>query len=154
MMSSPVEVRRARGPDIGSIVDLRIAFERVTRDSGSFDEALRRAEIAALLGPDLAAGRLLCWLAETGGRAVAQAALRLPGRSCAGGEGEILNVYTEPAFRRQGIGAALAAMAFAEARSLGLASLRLQPTEDSRRIYERAGFRWAKGRMFLALRRL
>jgi GNAT superfamily N-acetyltransferase len=153
-MPGPVEIRRARGSDIGSIVDLRIAFERLTRDSCSFDEAHRRAEIAALLGPDLAAGRLLCWLAEAGGRTVAQAALRLPCRSCAGGEAEILNVFTEPSFRRRGIGAALVAAAIAEARGLGLASLRLQPTEDSRRIYGRAGFRVAKGRMFLVLRRL
>jgi ribosomal protein S18 acetylase RimI-like enzyme len=152
-MPEIVTVRRVGSSDMDAIVGLRIAFERITRDSGSLDEAGRRAELAALLGPDLAAGRLLCWLAETGGRAVAQAALRRSGRARAGGEGEILNVYTDPAYRGRGIGTALAAAAMAEARCLGLRRLRLQPTEDSRRIYERAGFRRAGGHMVCDLER-
>ena len=129
-------LRRARASDLASVVALRLEFERITRDSGSLDWAARAAELASLLGPDLAEGRLLCWIAEAGGRAVAQAALRLLGR----GEGEILNVFTQAEFRGRGIGSALVALAVSEAASLGLSRLRLQPTEESRGIYERAGF--------------
>jgi ribosomal protein S18 acetylase RimI-like enzyme len=152
-MTEAVRVRRAGPADLDAIIGLRIDFERITRDSGSFDEVLRRAEIASLLGPDLAEGALVCWLAESGRRAVAQAALRRCGRAFACGEGEILNVYTVPAYRGRGTGTALANAAIAEARCLGMSRLRLQPTEDSRRIYERAGFRQRGGCMIFDLER-
>ena len=150
----PATLRRAVVSDLASIIDLRIDFERITRDSGSLDVAHRRVEIEALLGPDLSTGKLLCWLAETGGRVVAQAALCLSDHARTGGSGEILNVYTDPGHRGGGIGAALVGEAIAEARSLGLISIRLQPTMDSRRIYERAGFRRSGGGMVLDLRRM
>jgi GNAT superfamily N-acetyltransferase len=147
-MPDPFVIRRAHGPDLASIIELRIEFERITRDSGSLDEGARRTQLSALLGPDLESGRLRCWMAEIFGCAVAQAALRLRRGA---GSGEILNAFTEPAFRGRGIGSALVAAAIAEARRLGLASLILQPTEDSRRIYERMGFRADRGRMLLEL---
>jgi ribosomal protein S18 acetylase RimI-like enzyme len=140
-------VRRAGAADIDAIVALRIDFERITRDSGSMDEGARRAELAGLLGPDLASGRLLCWLAADGDRPVAQAALRL----LPGGTGELMNVYVAPAFRRRGLGAALVASAIAEAAERGLARVTLEPTEDSRALYERAGFVAAGRRMTLDL---
>jgi len=129
-------LRRARASDLAAVVALRLDFERITRDSGSLDCGARAGEIAALLGPDLAEGRLLCWIAEAGGGPVAQAALRLLPR----GEGELMNVFTRPEFRGRGLGSALVALAVSEAASLGLSRLSLQPTDSSRRIYERAGF--------------
>jgi GNAT superfamily N-acetyltransferase len=126
---------------------MRIEFERITLDSGSADEAARRSELAALLGPDLAAGALIAWIAEEEGRAAGQSALRLTP-----GEGELMNVYVRPGFRRRGLGAALVAAALDEARALGLKRICLQGTEDSRRIYERAGFESRGGRMILDLR--
>jgi ribosomal protein S18 acetylase RimI-like enzyme len=154
MREAPV-FRRAEAADLDAIVGLRLALERQTRDSGSMDESWRRAEVEALLAPDLASGVLLCWLAEAGGRAVAQAALRTRRPSGAGpaGEGELLNVYTEPAYRGRGIASSLVGLAIAEARALGLGRLRLQATEDSRRIYARAGFRRAGRAMVLRLGR-
>src|SRR5208337_2843500 len=136
-------IRRAVASDLEAIVGLRLAFERITRDSGSLDEVSRRAELASLLGADMAEGNLVCWLAEDGGRAVAQAALRVRRRAgaAAGGLGELLNVYTDPSYRGRGIGSALVAEAVAEASAIGLGRVRLRPTDDSRRIYERAGFR-------------
>jgi GNAT superfamily N-acetyltransferase len=136
-------IRRAVASDLEAIIGLRLAFERITRDSGSLDEVSRRAELASLLGADMAEGSLVCWLAEDGGRAVAQAALRVRRRAgaVAGGLGELLNVYTDPAYRGRGIGSALVAEAMAAASAIGLGRVRLRPTEDSRRIYERAGFR-------------
>lgn len=145
-MPEAAVIRRATESDIGGIVGLRLAFESITRDSGALaagtpGETARRAELVALLGRDMRRGKLLCWLAEEGGCAVAQAALRLR----VGRDGEILNVYTEPAYRGRGIGTALVATAVAEARALGVRRLSLQPTEDSRGLYKRAGFR-AEGR--------
>jgi ribosomal protein S18 acetylase RimI-like enzyme len=145
-LSETIGLRRAAESDLAAIIDLRIRFERITRDSGSFAEGERRAELSALLGPDLASSRLLCWLAEEGGRAIASAGLRFRD-----GEGEMLNVYTMASYRGRGIGSALVGAAIAEARERGLRRLRLQATEDSRRIYERAGFRAAGRGMILPL---
>jgi GNAT superfamily N-acetyltransferase len=150
-MLESLAFRRAEAADLGAVVELRMSFERITRDSGSMDEPGRRAEVGALLGPDLASGALRCWVAESGGSAVAQASLRVTRSSGAAGEGELLNVYTEPAYRGRGIASALVGLAIAEARSLGLGRLRLQATEESRRIYERAGFRRAGRAMVLRL---
>jgi GNAT superfamily N-acetyltransferase len=146
-------IRRAVASDLEAIVGLRLDFERITRDSGSLDETSRRAELSSLLGADLAAGSLVCWLAEDGGRAVAQAALRVKRRAGAAsrGLGELHNVYTDPAYRGRGLGSALVAEAMAEASALGLGRLRLRPTDDSRRIYERAGFRAEGNDMVLDL---
>ncbi len=148
-MPFPAVIRRAIASDLETIVDLRMAFERITRDSGSMDAASRRAEIASLLVKDLAKGRLVCWIAEEEGHPVAQAALRIRRRG--GSAGEILNVYTDPVFRGRGIGSALVAAAIAEASAMGLGRLRLRPTDDSRRIYERAGFRAEGNDMVLDL---
>ncbi len=158
-------IRRAGPGDLGAIVEMRIEFERITRDSGSADEAERAAELAELLGPDLESGALVAWIAEEEGRAVGQAALRLAAAGAGGPsragvpeggeaarEAELMNVYVRPAFRRRGLGASLVAAALAEARELGLCRITLQPTEDSRRIYERSGFRPERGRMALDLR--
>lgn len=152
---------------------MRIEFERITRDSGSADEVARRSELAALLGPDLASGALIAWIAEAEGLAAGQSALRLtryraengsrefafgeqrlapgPAGRAAALEGELMNVYVRPEFRRRGVGAALVAAAIDEARALGLRRITLQGTEDSRRIYERAGFEGRGGRMVLDL---
>jgi ribosomal protein S18 acetylase RimI-like enzyme len=139
-----IAYRAATIVDLDAIVRLRIEFERITRDSGSLDEAARSEELGGLFGPDLESGTLRAYLAEAGALAVAglplgavaQSALRLLGD----GEGEILNVYTIPAYRRRGIGSELVDLAIAEAVSLRLRRLTLQCTEDSRRIYESRGF--------------
>jgi GNAT superfamily N-acetyltransferase len=139
---------------------MRIEFERITRDSGSADEAARRSELAALLGPDLASGALIAWIAEAEGRAAGQSALRLAQRRARGEAGpgaaaleaELMNVFVRPEFRRRGLGEALVAAALEEARAMGVGRITLQGTEDSRRIYERAGFRGRGGRMILDLR--
>jgi len=155
-------IRRAGSGDLDAIVEMRIEFERITRDSGTMDEAARRAELSALLGPDLESGAFLAWIVEVEGRAVGQAALRLlsgaptpagGGRSRADGrEAELMNVYVRPTYRRLGLGTALVAAALGEARARLLDRITLQPTDDSRRIYERAGFRPEGGRMILDLR--
>jgi len=151
-MSASAVIRRAAGSDMEAIASLRLAFELITRDSGSLAETARLAEIAKLLGRDLERGRLLCWVAEEGGDVVAQAALRLRGgRAGTAACGELINVYTEPERRGRGIGSALVAMAIAEARELGLVRLVLQATDDSRSIYERAGFRVSGRKMILDL---
>jgi arylformamidase len=138
------EYRAAGAGDIGALVDLRIDFTRIVKDSGLADESEQRATLARFFARDLASGALRCWLCLEDGRAVGSSGLRVFGalsREGPPGTGEILSVFTAGEYRRRGIGAALLELAIAKARELGLESLRLQPTDDGRPLYERAGFR-------------
>lgn len=143
------ECRRAGRTDIDALVDLRIDFMRIVKDGGLPDEAAWRAELARVFARDLAAETLRVWVAvERGegraggaGRVIGTSGLALGRHGAGPGEGEILNVYTIPERRRRGVASALLALVLDEARRIGLARARLQPTPDSRRLYERAGFR-------------
>jgi ribosomal protein S18 acetylase RimI-like enzyme len=134
--------RCAASSDIPALVDLRIEFLRIVKDSGLPDEAEWRAHFAALFARELASGALLVWVAEEGGRIVGASGLRLPRQpeGQTSPEGEILNMYTIRECRRRGIGSELLSLAIAEARARGLERLRLQPTDLGRPLYLRAGF--------------
>ena len=57
-----------------------------------------------------------------------------------GEQGLVLNVYTEPAWRRRGLGERLLRHLLAWAESRALASLVLHASPDARPLYERLGF--------------
>jgi GNAT superfamily N-acetyltransferase len=112
------------------------------------------ADTVARLGPALAEGRYVGWLlapAGEPGRVVAGAGIllreQLPfpvegGRAVRHGEqGLVLNVYTEPGWRRRGLAERLmrALLAWADAR--GLSSVVLHASDEGRPLYERLGFR-------------
>jgi GNAT superfamily N-acetyltransferase len=108
---------------------------------------------APVLARMMGEGRYHAWVLTPEGRpdeVVAGAGVQLreqlpfpidEGRGVRGGEqGLVLNVYTEPAWRRQGAGERLmrAVLAWSEAR--GLASLILHASDEGRPLYERLGF--------------
>lgn len=153
-----VTYRRAERLDVGALVEFRIDLARLVKDCGIEDEAGLRSELVARFARDLASGELAAWVCLDAGRIVATSALARPEgerrRAEFGlgpGEGLVLNVYTRPAYRRRGIATELLSLAVAEARATGLSRLRLQPTGDSRRVYERAGFRGNDEEMTLDL---
>ena len=113
-------------------------------------EASRAYFIRAI--PD---GRYVAWVAESeGGTAPAQVIggagvqLRelLPRPAAAGGhlvrgpQGLILNVFTERAWRRRGVAAALMRELLRWCRRQGIESLVLHASEDGRPFYEKLGF--------------
>lgn len=59
----------------------------------------------------------------------------------AGRQAIVLNVYTEPAFRRQGIARRLMHQVLAWARDAGIESLVLHAAPDGRALYESLGFK-------------
>lgn len=132
---------------------------RIVKDSGLPDEEAWRAELAELFSRELGSGALLAWVCgERGeggaaevGRVVGSCGLALDRPEAARGEGEILSVYTLPAYRRRGIGTELLRLAICEARGRGLSRLRLQPTDDGLPLYARAGFEKAGEDMVLEL---
>ena len=88
----------------------------------------------------------LGWVAESVGEVVGGAGLMLlewgPTRDDPNPwRGRIVNVYTAPVVRRQGIARLLLAHALQEARARGLHTLGLGTTEMARGLYKQAGFR-------------
>lgn len=89
--------------------------------------------------------RYLGWLAESGGRVIGGAGLTLLDWGPTRGHpdprrGRVVNVYTEPEWRRQGVALALLGRLLAEADALNLGLLSLGTSDQARSLYERLGF--------------
>ncbi len=105
---------------------------------------LREANAAWLarhLGSDFEA-----WLAEAEGRPVGSAAVMWFAHPPSpvnpiGLEAYILNVFTEPAWRRRGVARALMERLVDEARARGVKRIWLRASDDGRPLYESMGFR-------------
>lgn len=148
-MTGP-SIRRATAADAGVLARHRADM---FRDMGQLPADLRdtlveaaRAYFATAV-PD---GRYVAWLAEVEGEIVAGAGLQLREllpRPAAGGtrlvrgpQGLILNVFTEPAWRRRGVAAALMRELLRWCRANGIESLVLHASADGRPLYEKLGF--------------
>ena len=145
-----LSIRRATAADAGVLARHRADM---FRDMGQLNDGLRdtlveaaRAYFAAAI-PD---GRYIAWLAEAGGEVVGGAGLQLrellprpaPGgsRLVGGPQGLIMNVFTERAWRRRGVAAALLRELLRWCRASGIESLVLHASADGRPLYEKLGF--------------
>jgi len=141
-----IALRRATLDDAVTIArHRRLMF----RDIGYHDEALldeMMEKFLPWLKARIASGDYLAWLAvTTGDVVVAGAGLWLmdwPAHmvGLSGLRGNILNVYTEPEFRRRGLARWLveAALYWCEANKIDYVILHASP--DGRRLYESLGF--------------
>jgi ribosomal protein S18 acetylase RimI-like enzyme len=90
------------------------------------------------------AGGIDGWVAECSGEIVASAyavfwqRLPYPGSSR---HAEIAGVYVQPAYRGRGIASELVREAVAAAAAMGVRKIVLHPTERSRALYEKCGFK-------------
>ena len=135
--------REATLADVPELVRLRLALMRsmhpVERPEEFCDTTARYLERALVDGTFVAA------VTESEGRLVASSGmclfLRLPlPESQAGLEGYVLNMYTEPEWRRRGLARELLHRLVEVARARGVHRLWLHATEDGRRLYEDEGF--------------
>jgi len=109
-------------------------------DGHQLEENLRDYFIYAM-----AAGEFIAWLAKSDGKVIATSGLviwRMPPNNSVrtGRQGYILNMYTVPEARRQGICAALLEKMIDEARSLGLSRVHLHASKMGENVYRRRGF--------------
>lgn len=139
---------REAGPDDLDVVGaLRLAFLADHRGVAPSDLPDGfGARTRAYLDRQQRAGTIGSWLAEDdAGRAVGVVTLLVldmpprPGDDRTG-EGYVLNMYVDPAARRQGIGRSLFAALLAGAEERDLRRLFLHATPDGRPLYEQAGF--------------
>ena len=68
-----------------------------------------------------------------------------------GKRAHLMNVYTNRAYRRQGIAQKMVGMLLEEARSKGVTEVSLDATESGRPLYERLGFKNSSEAMVLTI---
>ncbi len=138
--------RSAEPGDAQTLTRLRLAF---FEGGVNVPSATQKEELLFKLPDYFAAhvGRdLLVYLAEADGNAVACAFLLISERPAGpafmnGLTGLILNVHTDPAYRRRGIARTLLEMALADARRMGVSRIELKATPMGQGLYEKLGFR-------------
>ncbi|WP_199098375.1 GNAT family N-acetyltransferase [Dyella sp. ASV21] len=149
-----VRIRQAGVPDAGVMTELRCAFleEELGHSlpDGFADQLRGWIEEAAL------DGRLLFWLAELEGKVAGCVAVNpyphMPSAYFSAGVGwYLLNMYVKPAYRRQGVAAALLATVGAAAREYGVDAINLHATPEAHDLYERFGFTTSIDAMNLSL---
>ena len=155
-MPDEIVIRQATLADVGLIARHRAAM---FLDMGSATQAVVErltSDTEAYLRQAIPSGEYLGWLASLASRpadpiagAGVQVRRVLPfprrwpdGRAdvAHGLQGIILNVYTEPAFRRRGLARRLIQEVLAWAKAARIESLVLHAAPDGRALYEQLGF--------------
>ncbi|MDM9582432.1 MULTISPECIES: GNAT family N-acetyltransferase [unclassified Nostoc] len=139
-------LRQANLQDLEALIQLRLELLReVGEIKGDFDitnlaEATRR-----YLGEKMPSGEFLAWVAEVDSQIVATSGLVFFQRppyngNLSGLEAYIMNVYTIPMWRGQGIATALLKEIISFMRATEAKRLWLHATEDGKRVYEKLSF--------------
>ena len=152
-MPESFSIRRATAADAATLAQHRAGM---FRDMGELPERLTEALVDAsrrYFEEAIPSGEYVGWVAslsEHSRETIAGAGIlvrRMLPRPDAGGrelilgpQGLILNVYTEPAWRRRGIAALLMQRVLDWAAANGVKSLALHASNDGRRLYEKLGF--------------
>jgi ribosomal protein S18 acetylase RimI-like enzyme len=146
-----VRVRRATVDDISALAQHRVGMYHDMGDILESDEARLFDASAAYFRSALDSGEYLAWLAVTSDapeEIVAGAGLivrRMIPRPGAPGvveerEAQIVNVYTEPAWRRRGLATLLMRHVLDYTREHQISRVLLHASKDGRPLYESLGF--------------
>ena len=137
--------RKATVNDINSLTDMRISY--IKEDNGTLPSEEEKTFRKQL--PDYFKRRLgkelIAYIAEENGETVSSCFLLITEKPAGprfpdGLTGTVLNVYTKPSFRRQGLAGKLMKMLLSDARSLGLDYVELKATKDAVKLYKSLGF--------------
>ncbi|EQB2598367.1 GNAT family N-acetyltransferase [Aeromonas salmonicida] len=139
-------IRQADMADIPALVSLRMGL---FCEVGELADPLADLDLwqatSAYFSAGQADGSARSWVAEVGGEVVASGTLALfvrppyPG-NVSGKEAYLLNMYTLPAHRKQGMASALLNAMVAHARTEHLGKVWLHASDQGRPLYERIGF--------------
>ncbi len=138
-----MDIRRATVADAAALSALRLQFLRGINEGD--EPAGLPAATGEYLARALADGSFVAWVAVEDDAVVATSGLSFqelaPNWSNPTGRvGYILNMYTEPTHRGQGLAAALFARLLEEARARGCGKVALHATAEGRRVYSKFGF--------------
>jgi GNAT superfamily N-acetyltransferase len=136
--------RRATLQDVGPLVALRLAFLAEISGASEFNPALRPS-LAEYFSRTIASEEFIGFLAVADGAIVATSGLvihRHPpsNRNPTGREAYVMNMYTDPAWRRRGIASRLLHLLIDYARQNDCGKISMHALPKGRSIYLNAGF--------------
>ncbi len=145
-MTQAFSIRRATLQDVEALVSLRLKLQQ---ESGHLTEVqalsdLRQATYRYLLEA-LPTEAFLVWVAEASGQIVATSGLILfqkppSERNLSGMEAYILNMYTLPQWRGQGIATTLLHTVLTFIKQTRAHRIWMYATQDGKPLYQKAGF--------------
>jgi GNAT superfamily N-acetyltransferase len=140
-----VTIRPATIADIDILTHLRIDFMREMKSMGGFDEEIFVDATRRYFAEAIPTGEFVAWFAEVEGEIVGMSGAvfwqRPPTpKNMTGRDAYILNVYTLPAWRRQGIGRRLMQTTLEAVGAAGVGRAWLRATADGEPLYRRLGF--------------
>ncbi len=145
-MNLGYDIRAAKLKDAAIIAHHRAAM---FRDMGELDDeaaATLEAESLAYFTELIPANKYFGWVVESfgavvaGGGLIVRRLLPMPESLQGGAEAYILNVYTEPAHRRQGLARELMKVMLEWCRDNNIARVTLHASHEGRELYEGLGF--------------
>lgn len=155
-----ITYRKADIRDIPQTVSLRLQFlKEVYPQADDSRDAVLQEKITAYLQEHLPKGDFVNLFAEDNGQVVASAGIVFYNQpplyhNLDGQVAYILNVYTLPAYRGQGIARALMERLITEAKDRNTGKLSLHASKDGRLLYEKLGFLAGDNEMTLQLPRV
>lgn len=140
-----IEYRKANIADIENLVQMRMAMLCEGTDLPEKFRVKLHDNTMEYFMNGLLENNFIVWIAVNGGEIVAMSGLTFyilpPNDLCPNGKTAYIgNVYTLPAFRKQGIAAKLIPMLIEEAKQDGCERILLNTTDAGRSLYEKLGF--------------
>jgi len=136
-------VRRYAAHDLDEVTGLWLLLHREANVGPPDDETALRVSFLGYIPEQVAAGTLLVWVAEDQGRVISTASILrypIPPRGGKTHEGQVINVVTDPRWRKRGVGVALMRELVRFVESSTLRRVWLRTTPSGRGVYTAAGF--------------
>ncbi len=141
-----IQLREIGLAEIDLLTEYRMAYLTELQGEQSFEyrEKLRK-ELNSYFNEALAEKRFFAYLAELNGEILSFGAMvikKIPGdfNQSLYLEGDILNMYTIPKARKNGISALILDRLIVEARQRGISKISLHTTKDGEKLYRKFGF--------------
>lgn len=138
-----VTVRRYAPEDLKAVVELWLLLHREAGVGTPQEEPALRESFRGYLAEQVEQGTLLVWVAEGDGRVVSTASILrypIPPRGGKTHEGSVINVVTEPRWRKRGVALALMCALIRHVEGSSLRRVWLRTTPSGRGVYTTAGF--------------
>ncbi len=141
-----IKYSRATIDDIEILIEYRVRFlNEFFNHSDDEETEILKMELQQYFSKEIPLNSFISWLAEYNGKILGISGMvvwQIPANYNikSGKRGYILNMYTIPEARRNGISTQLLKKLIKEAKLLGINLLNLHPSEDGMNIYKKAGF--------------
>lgn len=144
-MGQSFSIRRATVDDLETLVALRLKLEYDDHPADEQPPAEVKRALQAYLAEALPSEQMLIWVAEAAGKIVGTSGLIFfqkppTERNPSGREAYILNMYTLPEWRGQGIATALMQTLLAYVRQTRARRIWMYATPAGKPLYEKLGF--------------